>query len=101
MIVARLCLLRVLPVVILVLVAIKASGYASGRAESPRRVAERRSIELDPDTITTRILLAVMLQETGHLREAATVADDVVRRDPDNVRARALQSSIRKATGGS
>ena len=63
--------------------------------------AVRRSIELDPDSIATRMLLAIMLQESGHLHEAATVADDVVRRDPDNARARALQSSIRKATGGS
>ena len=35
------------------------------------------------------------------LQEAAAVADDVVQRDPDNTRARALQSSIRKAIGGS
>jgi len=63
--------------------------------------AVRRSIQLDPDSITTRMLLAIMLQESGNLQEAATVADDVVRRDPDNARARALQSSIRKAAGGS
>jgi len=62
--------------------------------------AVRRSIELDPDTTATRMLLAIMLQESGNLREAATVADDVVRRDPDNARARALQGSIRKAAGG-
>jgi len=62
--------------------------------------AVRRSIELAPDAIATRMLLAIMLQESGRPQEAATVADDVVRRDPDNARARALQSSIRKATGG-
>ena len=63
--------------------------------------AVRRSIELDSESIRTRMLLAVMLQESGQLREAATVADDTVRRYPDDARARALQSSIRKATGGS
>ena len=63
--------------------------------------AVRRSIELDPDSIAVRMLLAIMLRESGHLQEAATVADDVVRRDPDNARARALQRSIRKAMGGS
>jgi hypothetical protein len=41
MLVVRLCLLRVLPVAILVLVAIKASAHVFGHAESPRRVAER------------------------------------------------------------
>ena len=63
--------------------------------------AVRRSIELDPESIAVRMLLAIMLQESGDLREAATVADDVVRRDPGNARARALQTVIRKATGGS
>jgi tetratricopeptide (TPR) repeat protein len=63
--------------------------------------AVRRSIELDPDSIATRMLLAIMLQESGRPQEAAVVADDVVRRDPGNARARALLSSIRKATGGS
>ena len=37
----RLSLLRVLPGVIVVLVAIKAAGYFSDRADSPRRLAER------------------------------------------------------------
>ena len=41
LVVIRLCLLRVLPVAILVLVAIKASGYVSERAETPRQAAER------------------------------------------------------------
>jgi len=63
--------------------------------------AVRRSIELAPDAITTRMLLAIMLKDSGQPREAATVADEVVRRDPDNARARALQALIRKSTGGS
>jgi len=63
--------------------------------------AVRRSLELDPESIATRMLLAIMLQESGRPQEAAAVADDVVLRDPDNARARALQASIRKAMGGS
>ena len=38
---ARVCLLRVLPLVIVVLAAIKAAGYVGARADSPRRLAER------------------------------------------------------------
>ena len=49
MVVIRLCLLRVLPVAILALVAIKASAYVTGRGESPRRVAERYLAAARPD----------------------------------------------------
>ncbi len=39
--VARVCLLRALPLVIVVLVAWKATGYVGTRADSPRQLAER------------------------------------------------------------
>ena len=39
--VARVCLLRVLPLVIVVLVALRATGYVGADADSPRRLAER------------------------------------------------------------
>ena len=39
--VARVCLLRALPLVILVLVALKATGFVGARADSPRQLAER------------------------------------------------------------
>ncbi len=49
MVVVRLCLLRVLPVAILVLVAIKATAYVNARADSPRRLAERFLAGSRPD----------------------------------------------------
>ena len=79
----------------------RAIAAAFGGKVGRFRELYRRSIRLDPDSITTRMLLAIMLQESGSLKEAATIVDDVVRRDPDNTRARALQGSIRKAAGGS
>ena len=39
--VARVCLLRALPLVIVVLVALRATGYVGVRADSPRQLAER------------------------------------------------------------
>lgn len=59
------------------------------------------SIEHDPESIPTRMLLALMLQESGRLDEAVVAIDEAVRRDPANARARALQDSIRKAMNGS
>jgi len=53
MVAVRLCLLRVLPVAILALVAIKVAGSISGRAETPRRVAERFLAAARPDTAAT------------------------------------------------
>ena len=55
MVVVRMCLLRVLPVAILALVAIKVSGYVSGSggADTPRRVAERFLAAARPDTPAT------------------------------------------------
>ena len=49
MVVVRLCLLRVLPVAILVLVAIKATAYDNARSDSPRRLAERFLAGSRPD----------------------------------------------------
>ena len=63
--------------------------------------AIRRSIELDPDSIGAPLALALMLKDSGQLREAAAVAEDIVRRNPDNPRARALEDSIRKELDGS
>ena len=73
--------------------------FVQGRHEDGI-AAMRRSIELAPDFIPSRFLVAVMLKETGQFQEAIAVTDEVIRRDPGHARARALRESIRKAMDG-
>ncbi len=62
--------------------------------------AVRKAIDLDPGAAKTRILLAWMLQQSGQLQEAAAIADDLVRRNPEDRQARALLDSIKASMGG-
>ena len=60
----------------------------------------RKSIDLDPGSSETRVLLATMLQKSGQFQEAIAIATDLIQRNPDNRRVRALLQSIKAARDG-
>ena len=67
----------------------------SGRAEALASIG--RALELDPDSSSSRLVLATLLWEAGLTGEATTALRELLERDPDNLKARAFLGRITKS----